>query len=352
MARELSALGLEVHTGIAGTGVVGLLEGDQPGPVLLVRVDMDALPIQEQNQTEYVSQNPGVMHACGHDGHTAIGLTAARLLMTHRQDLKGAIKFVFQPAEEGGGGAERMVIEGILANPRPEMTLSIHVWNDQPLGWLGISAGPIMAAAEIFRVNISGRGGHGAAPHLALDPVLAAAQTITALQSVVSRNVPPLESAVISVATIHGGDAFNVIPSGVELGGTIRSFEPAIRAQVLERFQQVVRGICQSMSCQVEIEIKSITPAVINDPAITHHVQQVARRALPGTFIETSFRTMGSEDMAFMMQQVPGCYILIGSANPEKQLNYGHHHPRFDFDEQVLPRAAALLAASALDILQ
>jgi amidohydrolase len=352
VARELSALGLEVSTGIAETGVVALLEGERPGPVVLLRFDMDALPILEQTQAKYASLNPGVMHACGHDGHTAVGLTVARLLHQHRDDLAGTVKLVFQPAEEGLGGAERMVKEGVLENPRPEVCLALHLWNEQQMGWVGVSDGPTMAASEIFHIKLTGVGGHGAVPNLTIDPVVAAAQVITALQSVAARNVSPLQAAVVSVTAVRAGQAHNVIPEEASLKGTIRTFEPAVRAMVLKRFDEIVRGVGQAMNCAVEIELRSLTPAVINNSQVAARVQAIAAGLLPGSELATSFSTMGSEDMAFIMQEIPGCYFFIGSANPAKGLDAAHHHPRFDFDEDALPRAAALMAAAAVEFLK
>jgi len=345
VARELSALHLEIRTGVAETGVVALIEGSQPGPVVLLRFDMDALPIQEQTGAEYASQNPGVMHACGHDGHTAIGLTVARLLHASRSEWCGAVKLVFQPAEEGLGGAKRMVAEGLLENPAPDVAFGLHLWNERPLGWIGITPGPMMSAAETFKVHLTGKGGHGAAPHLAVDPLLAAAQIVTGLQSIVSRNVAPLQTAVVSVTTIHAGEVFNVIPSRVEMQGTIRTFEPAIRQIVLRRFEQIIRGVAAAFECEAHIELTPVSPAVVNDAAVAQRVQEIARNLLPDHQISSDERTMGSEDMSFILQQVPGCYIFIGSANAELGLAAAHHHPSFDFDEQVLPRAVALLEA-------
>jgi len=352
VARELTALGLEVHSGIATTGVVALLEGAHPGPVILLRFDIDALPIVEETGAEYASQNPGVMHACGHDGHTAIGLTVARLLQKYRQDLSGTVKLVFQPAEEGFGGAERMVEAGVLENPRPELTLALHLWNHASLGWLGIASGPTMAAADILTIRITGKGGHGAMPHQAVDPVLASAQVITALQSVVSRNVAPLDTAVVSVTMLSAGEAFNVIPPCVDMQGTVRTFDPAVHGLVVQRIHQVVEGIAAALGCQAEVEVKAITPAVINEPAIAQRVAKVAADLFPGSLIDPRFQTMGSEDMAFMMQQVPGCYFFVGSANDAKGLNASHHHPKFDVDEDSLPRAVALMTAAAYDFLK
>jgi amidohydrolase len=351
VARELTELGLEVSTGIGRTGVVALIEGEHPGPVVLLRVDMDALPIQETTGAEYASLTPGVMHACGHDGHTAIGLTVARLLNDHRSHLQGTVKLVFQPAEEGLGGAEAMLAEGVLENPRPDAALSLHLWNEKPLGWIGVTPGPVMAAADIFHVKLRGRGGHGAQPHLAIDPLIASSQIISALQSIVSRNISPLEAGVVSVTSLHAGEAFNIIPDITELQGTIRTFKPEIRAIIINRFNQIVEGIASSMGCQVEVEIQSITPAVINNPQVAALVQETVQEILGQSELDTSMMTMGSEDMAFLMQDVPGCYFFVGSANPARGLDAAHHHPQFDIDEESLPRAAALMAAATVKLL-
>jgi amidohydrolase len=353
VAGELNSLGLEVHTGIAETGVVAVMQGSRPGPVILVRADMDALPIHEETGASYTSQNPGVMHACGHDGHTAILLTVARILNGHRQELSGTVKFVFQPAEEGMGGAERLIQAGVLEDPKVDICLALHVWNEQPVGWIGIASGPALAGAEIFKITVKGKGGHGASPHLAVDPLLASAHIITGLQGIVSRNVPPLKTAVVSVCTIHGGEAFNVIPPSVELTGTIRTFEPEIRSTVLEHFNQTVTSIAAGLGCQVEIEMNQLTPATINQPEIAGQVAATARRLLPQSEIDTrNYITMGSEDFAFILEKVPGCFFFIGSANPKKGLDASHHSPKFDFDESILPQAAGLMAAAVADFLK
>jgi amidohydrolase len=352
VAKTLMDLGLEVTTGIGKTGVVAMLEGQRPGPAVLLRFDMDALPILEETGADYTSQNTGVMHACGHDGHTAIGLTVARLLHAHSRDLAGSVKLVFQPAEEGLGGAQAMIADGVLEGPRPDYTLSLHLWNEKPMGWLGIRPGPLMAAGEIFKVSLTGKGGHGALPHRAVDPVLAAAHVVTALQGIISRNVSPLESAAVSVTTIRGGEAFNVIPQTVEMLGTIRTFLPDVRQRVRERFSQIVEGVAGAMGCQAVVEITPLTPAVVNDASVTQRVQEAAHRLWPDQPVDREYQTMVSEDMAYMMQQVPGCYCLLGSANPAKGLDAPHHHPRFDIDEDALPRAAALMAASTMHLLE
>jgi amidohydrolase len=351
VAQELTELGLEVSTGVGKTGVVAILEGGRPGPVVLARFDMDALPIQEETGAEYASQTPGVMHACGHDGHTASGLAVARMLDVHKEEFGGTVKLVFQPAEEGLGGAEAMVADGVLQNPRPDFSLSLHMWNEKPVGWFGITPGPVMSASDRFTIKITGKGGHGAAPHLTIDPVVAGAQVISAVQSIVSRNVPPLESAVVTVTSMAGGEAFNVIPETIEMKGTIRSFDPEVRNLILERFEQIVDGVSQALGCQAEVEVWPVTPAVVNDEDIAKRVQAVARRVFPEAMIDPNERTMGSEDMSFMMEDIPGCYFFIGSANHDKGLDAAHHHPKFDFDESALPSAAALMASAVIEFM-
>lgn len=351
VARELGQLGLEVISGVAQTGVVALLEGKHPGPVILLRFDMDALPIQEETGAEYASNQPGVMHACGHDGHVAVGLTVARMLSNAREQIHGTVKLVFQPAEEGLGGAEQMVEAGVLENPKVDHTLALHIWNERPVGWVGITNGPLMAGAEMFRVRLEGKGGHGALPHQAVDPLVASAQIVTSLQTIVSRNVSPLETAVVSVCTLQAGETFNVIPQYAEMTGTIRTFTPEVRASVIERFTELVEGIAAAFGCRAIVKVDRLTPAVINAPEPTEKVRQAVEN-LGGLNIDSGFRTMVSEDMAFMMEKAPGCYLMIGSANPDRGLDYGHHHPKFDFDEAVLPNAAAIMTAAALALLR
>jgi amidohydrolase len=352
VARELQNLGLEVTTGVGKTGVVALIEGDRPGPTLLLRADMDALPIIEQTGAEYASQNSGVMHACGHDGHTAILLTVARMLNTSRDKFPGTVKLVFQPAEEGQGGAESMIAEGIFENPKVDVTFGLHLWNEKPVGWLGIAEGSTMAGAEIFNIKLTGKGGHGAMPQSTVDPLLAAAHIVTALQSVVSRNIAPLDSAVVSVTQFHGGEAFNVIPQTVELGGTIRTFKMEVREIVLKRVEEIVTKTAEAFCCHAEFKNTQLTPAVINDAGTIKIVQSAAQKALPELTVDSSAPiTMGSEDFAYMLEKVPGCFVFVGSANAGRGLNFSHHHPKFDVDEKALSYSAALMAQSAVDIL-
>ncbi|MCJ7717919.1 MAG: amidohydrolase [Anaerolineales bacterium] len=351
--QDLSALeGLQIQTGIGKTGIVGTLIGAKPGRVILLRFDMDALPVMENTGVEYASENEGIMHACGHDGHMAIGLSTARLLHESRENLPGTIKFVFQPAEEGLGGANAMILDGVLSDPTPDVALALHLWNEKPLGWIGITDGPMMSASESFSVQITGKGGHGGKPHEAVDPIVAAAGIINALQSVVSREVPPLDSGVITVSSIHGGEAHNVIPEQVNLCGTIRSFTKETRELLLKRFHEVVEKTAEAYLCRAEVVIDDISPAVDNDPGIAAILRQVASELFPEAVIDSGYRTMASEDMAFMMQDIPGCYCLIGSANPEKGLDAKHHQPEFNFDEQALLQGTALLVSAVYELLK
>ena len=359
IAKELNELGLETTTGIATTGVVALLEGTKPGPTVLLRFDMDALPITEETDAEYASTVSGKMHACGHDGHVAVGLTVAKMLNEMRDELAGTVKFVFQPAEEGvvndegRSGAGQMMHEGVLENPKVDQALALHLWNSKPLGWLGIGAGPMMAGAEYFKITVFGKGGHGAMPQVSVDPILASAEIISALQSVVARNVDPLKPAVLTVASIQAGEAFNVIPPKAEMTGTIRTFETEVREIVLKRFREVVENTATAMGCTAEIEMLQISPAVINAGEVAEKVMSAAKQVFPETPVdEGMYQTMGAEDMAYMLEEVPGCYFFVGSANAEKGFSYDHHHPKFDIDEDALPKAAALMAAAAAEILK
>ncbi len=347
IADTLGEMGLSVQTSIAETGVVGTLKGGRPGPILLIRFDMDALPIVEETGAAYASKQDGVMHACGHDGHMAIGLGVAQILSSKSQELPGTIVFIFQPAEEGQGGAERMIAEGILDGLGASRSLGMHIWNEKPLHWLGIAPGPIMAGSERFDIVIRGRGGHGASPHLARDPVLAASQLITACQSITSRSLDPLESGVVSFTVVQAGETWNVIPSSVRLEGTIRTFSEASRTTVIERMKEISKGICSAAGCQVELEFERITPPLVNDTETAALAAEVAHQLFPEFEIDREHRVMGSEDMAFFMQEVPGCYLFIGSSNSARNLDAPHHNPLFDFDEKVLPIAAGLVAAVA-----
>lgn len=350
VADELERLGYSVTRGIGKTGVVGLLQGGKPGRCVLLRFDMDALPILEQTGAAYASVNSGVMHACGHDGHVAIGLTAATILSELKNTLQGSVKLVFQPAEEGLGGAKAMLDDHVLLNPLPQAALGLHLWNEQPAGWAAVTPGPFMAGADMFKVTITGKGGHGAMPHLTADPVLAAAQVISALQSVTARNVSPFESAVVSVTQIKAGTSFNIIPGEVELAGTLRTFKPEIHELVQARMRSIVESVSQGMGCRGEVQFVEYTPPVVNSPEITQKVQQALQAVAPEMHVDPEARSSASEDMALFLEQVPGCFFFVGSGAADANKRFGHHHAKFDIDENVLPIAAAIITQAALNV--
>ena len=338
---RLTALGLEdIRTGIATTGVTALIRGTAPSTgadkVVLVRADMDALPIQEENEVEYRSQHDGVMHACGHDAHTAILLGVSRLLMDRRDQFSGTVKVLFQPAEEGGGGARVMIEEGVLNDPKVDLAFGLHVAQDVPLGKIEVRPGPQLAAADRFTITIRGVGGHGAQPHLTVDPVAIGAQIVTALQTIVSREVDPTSQAVVTVSAFLAGEASNVIPDTAELRGTLRSFDSAVRLQLAERVGEIAQGIAAAMRAEAEYDYHAGYPPTVNDPVMTALVQEVAAEVVGAENVVESDLHMGAEDFSYFLEQVPGCFFFVGSSNPERGLIWGHHHPRFDLDEDAM----------------
>lgn len=346
VAQELARLGLEVQTGIGKTGVIGVLDGDADGPTVLVRADMDALPVQEENTCAYASAEPGKMHGCGHDGHTAIALAVAELLSAERARMAGRVKFVFQPAEEIGQGAAAMIEDGALDDPAPDVALGLHLWNEVPVGRVALIDGPMMAASNDIRIKIQGQGGHGGLPHETRDPVMAAAQIITALQTIVSRNVRPTDIAVLSITSLKGGDTYNVIPESVTLRGTLRAFDMQVRDMVEQRMHALVHGLAEALGCTAAIEVKHLTLPVINAPEVNAQLAQVFNRVAPEVALIRDYKTMAAEDMSYFLDAVPGTFFFVGSANPARGLDYPHHHPRFDFDEAAIPLAVNLMASA------
>ncbi len=351
VSHKLQEWGIEHQTAIAQTGIVAIIKGNKLDPesnpkskiqnpklpVLAIRADMDALPIQELNEVPYRSQHDGVMHACGHDGHTAIALGTAYYLQQHRQDFAGTVKIIFQPAEEGPGGAKPMIEAGVLKNPDVDAIIGLHLWNNLPLGTVGVRAGALMAAVESFECKILGKGGHGAMPHQTVDSVVVAAQIVNALQTIVARNVNPIDSAVVTVGELHAGTRRNVIADTARMSGTVRYFNPAFEGFFRQRIEQIIAGICQSHGASYDLEYSSLYPPVINDVGMAELVRSVAQEVIETPVgVVPECQTMGGEDMSFFLQEVPGCYFFVGSANPARNLAYPHHHPRFDFDETAL----------------
>ena len=346
----MNQLGLEVQTGVGQTGVVGILEGASDGPTVLYRADMDALPIQEANSAEYVSRADGVMHACGHDGHTAIALGIAKVLSNRREDFGGRVKFVFQPAEEVGGGASSMIADGVLETPAPDYTLGIHLWNDLEVGKVSVVSGPTMSGAGVFEITVTGKGGHGAMPHQTADPIVCSAQLILALQTIVSRNVHPLDMVVISVGKLEAGSARNIIPQTVTFSGSFRLFREETRDLVKARIQEVADGVASAMGCRADVDFGLGIGAVVNDAEVADRARDVFARYDQAVSVVNE-PWMASEDVGLLMQRNPSAYLLVGSANHERGLDYPHHHPQFDIDEDVLPLGVGVMSALIADYL-
>jgi amidohydrolase len=333
---RLKAWGIE-HKAMCGTGTVALIKGSRPGPTMLLRADMDALPLLEQNKVPYCSRNKGIMHACGHDGHTAMALMAAKLLQKRRTSFRGNLKIMFQPAEEGPGGAGPMIDEGLLRGPKVDAAFAIHMWNDLPTGRLGVRSGPVFASADEFRIKIVGRGGHGAAPHQTVDPVAAAAQVITACQNIVSRKVDPTKSAVVTFGQIHGGTRHNIIPDVVDMTGTVRAFEEPVRRLLQREIPKVAGGVASALGAKLDFSYHRGYPPTVNEEAMTDLVRDSVREAAGTAAAVEQDVSMGAEDMSLVLQEVPGCYFFLGSMNPRKGFVFPHHSSHFNFDEEALP---------------
>ncbi|MGN6361942.1 MAG: M20 metallopeptidase family protein [Thermomicrobiales bacterium] len=350
VADRLRSLGIEPQTGVAKTGVVGLLQGRAPGKTVLLRADMDALPIEELNDVPYKSQAPGVMHACGHDAHTAMLLGVARLLTERQDQFAGTVKFVFQPAEEvPPGGAKPMIEAGVMENPHVDAAFGVHIGQDLPVGTIGVCTGPMNAASDGFVATIKGQGGHAARPHVAVDPIVIAAQCVIALQTLVSREVNPLREAVITIGAIQAGTVSNVIPEDATLRATVRTFDEEVRQHLAERIPALIKGIAVAMRGDADVAYRFGYPTLVNDAAMTDLVREVAREIVgPEKLIERE-PGMGGEDMSYFLREVPGCFFRIGSRNPERGLIYGHHHPRFNVDDEAaLPIGVAAVASVAM----
>lgn len=343
VTQKLEEWGIEYQTGVAETGVVAIIPGHQPGRVLGIRADMDALPIQEENAVPYRSLHNGVMHACGHDGHTAIALGTAHYLSRHPERFAGTVKIIFQPAEEGPGGAKPMIEAGVLNNPTVEAMIGLHLWNNLPLGMVGIREGALMAAVEVFDLTIQGKGGHGAIPQQTIDSIVVGAQVVNALQTIVARNVDPLKASVVTVGEFHAGRAHNVIADSAQLSGTVRYFDPNLKDFFKQRIEQIVAGICQAHNATYSLNYEALYPPVINDATIANLVKSVAEAVIETPAgVVPDCQTMGGEDMSYFLQEVAGCYFFLGTANLNKGLTYPHHHPRFDFDETALEMGVEL----------
>ncbi len=367
VAEHLKALGMEVKTGVARTGVVGLLKGGKPGPVVALRADMDALPVTEESdlpfrsrvKAEYLGQEVGVMHACGHDAHVAILMGVAEALASVRKDLPGSVKFVFQPAEEGPppgeeGGAPLMIKEGVLENPKPNAIFGLHVISGIPAGTVTYRGGSLMASADWLYITVKGRQTHGAWPWKGIDPIVTSAQIVTGLQNIVARQLDvSREPAVVTVATIHGGARKNIIPDQVEMTGTIRTFDEEMRQDVHARIKHIAQSIAQANLAQADVKIEKAVPPTVNDPALTERVAPVLKRSLGDANVRVQPRVMVAEDFSYFQQQVPGFFYFVGITPKDQDMGVAapNHSPRFHIDESGLLPGARSLAALAVDFL-
>ncbi|UCH27437.1 MAG: amidohydrolase [Trueperaceae bacterium] len=352
VATHLKQLNLAVRTSVGGTGVVAILDSGRAGKTVLARADMDALPIQEERDSPYRSTIAGKMHACGHDGHTAVLLTAANLLTRTKDELEGKIVFVFQPAEELGKGAEAMLKDGALEGLSVDHAIGLHLSSTFPTGTVAARSGPAMAGGDNFRLLVHGRGGHAAKPHEVIDPVLAAAQIVTTLQALVAREIDPNDRAVISVTSIRGGTAYNIIPKTVELKGTVRTLEENTRTRLRQRITEVATGVCASLRTTLESDWFMGLPAVFNDESTTPRLRNVAAGVAGITQVVEPDPFMAGEDMALWLKAAPGTFFHVGARNGATGIDKPHHHPEFDIDEAALPLALEVLCRGVLEFLR
>jgi amidohydrolase len=347
-ASRLRALGYDVTEGIGRTGVVGVLHGARPGRSIVLRADMDALPVAEERDHAYRSVDDGRMHACGHDGHVAILLGAATLIADRRDELAGTVHLLFQPAEEGLGGARVMIEDGLFERFRIERAYGLHLSSRYPTGILGFREGPMYASSDSIEIDVVGKGGHGSAPHDAVDPIYTAASFVTSVQQIVSRQIDPLEPAVVTIGAIHGGTIHNVIPRTCRMLGTVRAFAEEVRAKMPERIERVLSSCCSAAGATYRFDYLWRYPVTANDPAQTQYARALAERVVGSDRVVDAAKLMGAEDFSFFAERVPACFYTLGcSGGPDT--SHPHHSSLFDIDERALPTGVAMMTALALD---
>jgi amidohydrolase len=351
VSERLASLGVEdLKTGVGGTGVTGLIHGGKgDGKVVMVRADMDALPILEENDVAYKSTRPGVMHACGHDAHTAMLLGLTRLLMDVRSEFAGTVKVLFQPAEEvPPGGAIGMIEDGALENPRVDAVLGLHVSSETQAGKIGMRSGSGSASSDRFRITVKGKGGHAASPHEAVDPVVIGSQIVLAFQTLVSRETNPIDSAVVSTTAFITGGAFNVIPDTAELRGTVRTLDQDVRKHLEKRLTEIATGIGKAGGAEVVVDFIRGYPGIVNDPEMTDLVRNAAIASVGEDNVIESPISMGGEDFSYFSLERPGCFFNVGTRNEERGIVWGHHHPRFDVEEEGMSAGIATMGNAVL----
>ena len=348
VADRLRRLGYDVHEGLGTTGVVGVMRGTRPGRTIMLRADMDALPILEERDHSYKSQADGCMHACGHDGHVAILLGAAALIADRREELAGTICLVFQPAEEGLGGARSMIEDGLFERFGIERAYGLHLSSKYPTGALAFRKGPMYASSDSIEIDVLGLGGHGSSPHDTIDPIYAAANFVTSVQQIVSRQIDPLEAAVVTIGSIHAGTTHNVIPRTCRMLGTVRAFSSDVRGAMPERIERVLRSCCESAGASYAFDYIWRYPVTSNDPAQTEYARALAASTTGPAAVMDATQLMGAEDFSFYAERVPACFYTLGSRGDENT-GHPHHSSLFDIDERALPNGVAMMTAIALD---
>jgi amidohydrolase len=332
------------------TSVVARLIGAKPGPTLAIRADIDALPIEEENDFEFVSRNPGVMHACGHDGHTAMLLGTAKILSEMRDRIRGEVRFLFQHAEElYPGGAQQMVDEGVMEGV--DVVIGTHLWAPLEIGKIGVAYGAMMGSPDTFWITIKGKGGHGAMPHQAVDSIAIGAQVVTNLQHVVSRNTDPIDDVVVSVTKFTGGTTHNVIPGCVEMLGTVRTLDPEVRKKVPELMERVIKGITEAHGASYEFKYQFGFRPVVNDEEVTRAIVEAVQEVFGEETLELVRPNLGGEDFSALQQAAPGTFFWVGAGNKEKGITYPHHHPRFTIDEDALPYGVKMFLNATFKLL-
>jgi len=327
---------------IAKTGVVAVLKGKSPGKTILLRADMDALPMDEDTGLPYSSKHPGTAHCCGHDSHVAMLLGVAEILSKRGLE-KGNVKFCWQPAEEGDGGAAVMIAEGVLDDPKPDGAFALHCWSPMEIGNIGVADGPAMAAVDTFDMTIQGVGGHAAYPHTSIDPVLVGSHVVAALHTIVSRRINPFHNAVMSICSVHGGTTFNIIPSEVKYQGTVRTFREDDRKLIPKAMEEIMNGVAKGMGGKAKLEYKRLLPATINDLKMAAFARDIAATIIGARHVSAPEPSMGGEDFAYFLQKVPGAFMYIGAGNKEKGAVWPHHHPKFRIDEDAFVNGMELL---------
>ena len=353
IANYLDELGLKVRKNVGKTGVTAVLNGQREGRTLAIRSDIDALPIEENTGLEFSSKHEGVMHACGHDGHMAIVLGTAKVLSQFVEEINGKVKFIFQPAEEELVGAKAMLEDNVLQNPPVNAILGLHIWPDIESGFIGVRPGAVMAAVDKFEIELVGKGGHGGIPHKAVDPVVMSSSLIDRIQSVVSREIDPTQSAVITIGKIEGGTAYNIIPDRVKLAGTVRTFNQHVRNYIEEKIKKIVKNVAESFEGDYNLKFENKVPPVFNDQKLTENIIMHLQNLIGESKVITDFDlSMGGEDFALYQKRIPGTYLFLGTKNEKKGITKPIYHPQYNIDEEILSLGIKALSSFSMDYLK